>query len=330
MYSTVPPEPGNGGAAEPGGEWGIRRAVRLAFPDPAALAHDATHNALLSVYLTDLLSPYGLALEPGALEGHGHSYGEMAEALIKQAVPAGKEEIDLLILVYAIPDIAPGRATTTYLSHVCPGTPMAFAISDQGTAAAFTGLRLIREYARADGLRRALLIVVEQAALPYDPGVPVAIPTGHTGVALVFGELGDLGNFGDLDNLSGDQSGDPGQSRSNRAAHLGPVTTHPAASAGALLADSGAAFAGEVGALCAGPSGVTAILGAALADQATALTGVDEVRIAPAGQPYTGVWWELVGELTGPDAQQARRLVLADYDPGLHYLSLAAIDSNIN
>src|SRR6185503_4965240 len=71
---------------------------------------------------------------------------------------------------------------------------MAFAISDEGTAAGFTGLRLIREYARGGVYRRALLLVVEQAWLAYDPGVPVALPSGHTGVALLFGDGGAAGD----------------------------------------------------------------------------------------------------------------------------------------
>ena len=56
----------------------------------------------------------------------------MAEAVIARAVLPG-EDVDLLVLAYAIPDITPGRATATYLSHICPGNPLAFAICDQGT-----------------------------------------------------------------------------------------------------------------------------------------------------------------------------------------------------
>ena len=168
--------------------WGVRRTVRLTFPQPSALAHDPAHTTRLTLYLTDLLSPYGLALEPDALKG-GQSYGEMAEALIAATVPEG-EQIDLLVLVYAIPDITPGRATSTYLSHICPGTPLSFAISDQGPAAADTALRLIREYARTAGLRRSLLLQVEQSMLPYDPGVPVTVPSVSSGLAVLFGDTG--------------------------------------------------------------------------------------------------------------------------------------------
>ena len=61
---------------------------------------------------------------------------------------------------------------------------MAFAICDQGSAAAFSGLRIARAYASSAGVRRALLIVVEQAALPY--GCPVPLPSQHRGVAMLY------------------------------------------------------------------------------------------------------------------------------------------------
>jgi hypothetical protein len=43
-----------------------------------------------------------------------------------------------------------------------------------------------------------------------------------------------------------------------------------------------------------------------------------EAEVAPAGQPMTGLWWQLLDDLTddGP-------LVVADYDPQLGYLCLA-------
>src|SRR3954447_11341782 len=157
MRSYVPGLPSDEASAG----WGLRRAVRHAFPDPAALAADAEHSARLQVYLADLLEPYRTGLDLDLPERGGQSYGEMAEALIREAVPEG-ESVDLLVLAYSVPDITPGRATTTYLSHVCPGRPMAFAVSDQGNAAGFTGLRLIREYARRGDGQRALLLVVEQ------------------------------------------------------------------------------------------------------------------------------------------------------------------------
>lgn len=164
----------------------LRRCVRLDFPSTPAAA-DAAEPALTAErerYHRDLVRPYGLDLDSGVLERPGPSYGEMGRALLDRAVSA-QERVDLLVLAYAVPDLDPGRATATYLSHLCPGRPVAFAVSDQGSAAAFTGLKLIGEHARAGNARRAVLLVVEQPTLPYDPGLPVRLPSGHGGVALV-------------------------------------------------------------------------------------------------------------------------------------------------
>ncbi|WP_433218722.1 2-hydroxy-acid oxidase [Dactylosporangium sp. CS-047395] len=159
--------------------WGLRRAEARRFPDPAARSGDPAHAARLSTYLTDLLAQDGLG--PPAGMASGHSYGEMALSLL----PA--EPVDALVLAYDIPDIEPGRATATWLSHVCPGGPMAFAVSDQGRAGAYTGLRLLRDYALSGTYVRALLVVAEQSSLPYDPGVPVEVPAAHCAVAVHFG-----------------------------------------------------------------------------------------------------------------------------------------------
>jgi 4-hydroxymandelate oxidase len=166
-------------------DWGLRRIARQRFAQPAQLSTNEGHLSRFQEFTGDLLAPFQLDLGP--FEGRGQSYGEMGEAVIRQLIPAG-EQADLLILVYAVPDIAPGRATATYLSYVCPGNPLSFAICDQGTAAAFTGLRLVREYARTGEARRSVLLIVEQADLPYDAGVPVTLPAAHAAVALLFGD----------------------------------------------------------------------------------------------------------------------------------------------
>lgn len=169
----------------------LRRSVRLDFAPSEVSAGVGTVGGAAAerlaereTYHRDLLRPYGLDLDLGALTGGGSSYGEMGQALLERAV-APDEPLDLLVLAYAVPDLDPGRATATYLSHRCPGRPTAFAVSDQGTAAAFTGLKLIAEYTRTGAVRRSVLLVMEQPTLPYDPGVPVALPVAAAGVALV-------------------------------------------------------------------------------------------------------------------------------------------------
>ena len=290
MFSAAPP---SGGAV--GDDQGLRRVARLAFPSPSGPLLDALNAARLDEYLRDLLSSHGLgpaAVDPAA---GGQSYGAMAEALIELAV-SEREPVDLLVLAYAIPDISPGHSITAQLSRHCPGAPLAFAVSDQGTAASFTGLRLAQQYARDAGLRRALLLVLEQALLPYDPGVPATTPDGHAGVALVVGD---------------DTSASAGE-----RVRLGSIVTR------AGLPDE--ALPREIDALCSGTQPVTLILSSALADRVE-VPDVDRVRTAPAGQPFTGVWWEVADELSLADAAP-RRIVLGDYDPLQSCLCLAALD----
>ncbi len=197
------------------------RGVRLGFaPTRAAAADGAQRAAARTAYHRDLVRPFGLELarDTATLEHSGPSYGAMGRALLAAAVPPD-EPVDLLVLAYAVPDLEPGRATATYLSHVCPGRPLAFAISDQGTAAAFTGLRLINEYARSGDIRRGVLLVVEQPTLPYDPGVPVTLPAGHSGVALVL-DTRDAGPALQLTSVSVE----PGVAAADLES---PATTHP-------------------------------------------------------------------------------------------------------
>jgi hypothetical protein len=248
---------------------GIARVERRVFAttSPAALDPD------LRVYLGDLVRPYDLALREDLLDaGAGQSYGEMCAELIRAAVPTD-QPVDLLVLAYASPDVRPGRATASYLSGVCPGAPMAFAVTDQGAATAFSALRLIQRYVRGDGCRRALLLVAEQATLHHEPppGPAPRLPERHAAVAIL------------LDS-------------SAAGPRLGPVRVRagvaPDAIAGLLAGDP---------TVLAGP-GLPAGIG----------------RPTPAGQPFTGVWWNL-GAVEGP-------VVLADYDEGLRYLATAAVE----
>jgi hypothetical protein len=319
VYRAGPP---GGGAADGGGPLRVSGAGRRVFEGSSTAALDPA----LRVYLADLVAPYGLALADDLLDqGSGHSYGEMAGTLLEQtlleqtllAQPAAAQPIDLLVLAFAIHDVIPGRSTAAHLSQLCPGNPTAFAGCEQGSAAPFTGLRLIREYARTAGCRRALLVVVEQATLHYEPAAPVALPARHAAVALVCGELG--------------------------SGRLDAIRQH----AGVSARQARDLLATEVAALAAGRGDVTLVLGNGLTRPAgkterpvaevpgsaagpgsaapVDIPAVDQVLVAPAGQPLTGVWWELAGGLTDW-AARGRRVLLADYEPTLGYLCVSAID----
>jgi 4-hydroxymandelate oxidase len=275
----------------------LARAAHRTFTGPAEFLADAANRARVGEYLADMARPHGRQV-PVALFGDqpsaelGHSYGEMAKALIESAVPAD-EPVDLLILAFSVHDLWPGRPAAGYLSHLTPGAPLAFAVCDQGSAAAFTGLRIAREYAASAGVGRALLIAVEQAALPYD--CPVPLPAQHRGVALLYSDS------------------------ATERARVADVRQHPAVAPG----DVAALAAADLKEMTAGRDDAGLVLGEGLATLWTT-PAAGRVRVAPPGQPTTGVWCELVDELDG-DISGLDLLVAADYDPDLRYLSLTAL-----
>jgi hypothetical protein len=274
------------------------RAERQTFTGPAEFLRDPARRADAGTYLADMARPYARAVPPGLFgeplsPALGQSYGEMGRPLLGALVPAD-EPVDLLVLAFSVHDLWPSRATAAYLSHVCPGTPMSFAVCDQGSAAAFTGLRIAREYAASAGCRRALLIVVEQAALPYP--APAALPSRHRGVAMLYA-----------------------------ASAAAPARVVGVRQHAGLAADRVADLAvAELAGLSAGHRDVRLVLSDALA-AVWSRRPAGRVRVTPPGQPSTGVWWELAGEFTD-GADGADLLVAADYDPGLRYLCLAAIE----
>lgn len=285
MFTARPPQ-----AQAPRRTFPLLAARRQAFTGQAEFLADPGNRARVAEYLADLARPYELEVRPELL---GHSFGEMAEPLIA-GLGSADEPVDLLILAFSVHDLRPGRQTAAYLSHLTPGSPMAFAICDQGSAAAFTGLRIAREYAVSAGVRRALLVVVEQAGLPYDCSAPV--PLQHQGIAMLFGE---------------------GQMP---LAQVTEVCQH----AGVPPDQAPELAAKELARLAAGHEQAMLVLGDSLAPALPAFADWP-VRTVPAGQPMTGLWWSIVGEL-GAEAAGPLVVVAADYDPGLGYLCLTVFE----
>jgi 4-hydroxymandelate oxidase len=268
----------------------VHRVVHRAYPDDCAYLGSAGHRAEIGTYLSDLLRPYGAALAADRLEaGAGQSYGEMAADLIA-AVVSPDEPVDVLVLAFAVPDVRPGRATATYLSHVCPGRPFAFAVCDQGVAAAYTGLRLVGEYLGRGPGRRGLLLVVEQPVLHYAPVGPTELPAAPAAVALLCGGPAAPGPV-----------------------LLGPVRVRADVAPGRVPAVLAADLPRD-------DAPVRVIAGGGLPRAAHPA----EARPGPTGQPGTGVWAGLAAALAGP--APPARIVLADYEPDLRYLCTATVE----
>lgn len=265
------------------GMW-LRRVEHRIFDDDSALA---THPTLRP-YLADLAGPHGLVLREEVFDaGAGQAYAELGRPLV-EAVTTAEEPVDLLVLAYGVHDVQPGRNVALHLSDHCPGRPLAFAVCDQGPAAAFTALRLIADYPAPGAATRALLLVAEQTAVHYPLATPAPVPDRHAAVALLLESAADA-----------------------PAALVRQHTGVSAEAAGALLA-------ADVLELSGGRGDVTLVVGDGVAVEPG--TAVAEVLRAPAGLPYTGVWSRLCA-----GDQPDRLAVLADHDPALGYLSVAAV-----
>lgn len=268
----------------------------LALADAAALgvaAHSPTAlDPDLRVFAGDLVRPYGFPLdEEQFAAGAGQSYAEMGEAVIDALVPPDRP-VDLLIEVFTVPDVQPGRAASVHLSTYCPGRPFAFALSEQGTAGAFSALALAASYLAGEGFRRALILVLEQSALHYTPPPGTPVPDRHTAVGLLWEAAGDL-RYTALDSTPRVAGRDAHTRVAKSLAALPPGGGEPLLLLGAGLAG----FAGP--------------------------PGTETVRARP-GSPYTGLWSALARAL--PRVRDEHRTVLlADHDPLLGHLDLAVL-----
>jgi len=262
----------------------VRRVLARRFDGRSETSLDPD----LRVFVSDLTRPYGVPLREDLLrEGVGHSYGEMAEGLLREALPDG-DPVDLLVLAFAIPDVRPGRSTAVHLSRFCAGSPLAFAVNDQGPSAAFTALRIVRDYQRTGGCRRGVVLLVEQASLHYTPPVPVQVPDHHSAVVLVCEESDRAELTVYQESMASARSA--AESVAERLALLGPE--------GVLVAGAGLDLPAD---------------------------GRARTVVAPAGQPTTGVWSELAAGLPGWREQQ-RPVLVADHDPVLGRLGLVEFD----
>jgi 4-hydroxymandelate oxidase len=289
MFSAGAP----GGAVAP--PLYLAAAERRLF-EPVDGPIDPDHRARLHTYVADLVRPHGLAPSEEQLTAvAGHTYGDMAAALIADTVPADRP-VDLLVLAMAVTDDRPGRATATYLSHVCPGGPLAFTVCDQGAVAAFTALLLAREYAGATASGRGLLVVAEQSELPHDPAAPAELPARDAAVALL---------------LETDEPETGGH-----RARLDAVRLH----ADVAPEDASALLRTEVDGL---PDAAVVLGGGLSAYSRSIVDGGRAARVAPKGQPSAGVWWSLLDELQL--GGEHRRVLAADYDPLVRCLGVATL-----
>ena len=317
MHQAGPPATARPQTAQTPGAGGKPLAVCGAWRRAFDGSSEAARDPMLRRYLGDMVRPYGVGLRADLLdEGAGYSYGDMADALFAEADVAGRD-VDLVVMAHAVSDVIPGRSTAAYLSYLCRSEPLALAVCDQGNAAPFTALRLIRAYAAGAGCRRSLLLVAEQAAALYEPPAHAPLPARHAAVLIEFGDSAPGGIAATVVRAAVPPEQVPGELAARvtaLASGQGDVT---------LVVGNGLSCA-LAGADSGGPA-VSEPVQITIGNGALAGLPAADLVVAPAGQPCTGVWWELAGRLPAWRSTR-RRVLLADYEANLGYLCLSAID----
>ncbi|MEV4318235.1 hypothetical protein [Actinocrispum sp. NPDC049592] len=145
---------------------GLARIVHRRFPrgsyrvdDPFSVRH-----------FTDLTDGYGVTYRPDVAErSGGNSFTTMATELI-ETMSTPDDPIEIVVVAHATPDIDCRLSAATYLSDALPTTSLVFALSDGGSCTPYTALRVVGDYAWRQGYQSAMVLLMDQATLPYDTG----------------------------------------------------------------------------------------------------------------------------------------------------------------
>lgn len=153
---------------------GLAGVVRRDYPTGTTrIDSDATVR-----HLSDLCGGYDVPYR-GDIATAGNTFTSMAQDLVS-SLPVSS--IDLVVVAHDTPDLDHRLAATTYLSEALPASALQFTVSEGGSCTPYTALRLVGAYASRHGYQRALLLLLDQATLPYDTGMTLS---GDSAVGLL-------------------------------------------------------------------------------------------------------------------------------------------------
>jgi hypothetical protein len=139
-------------------------------------------GSAITRYFADLAGACGVPCPTEEWRASGTAYADMARALLAEV---DAEDAGVVVLAMAAPDLDPWRSAATRANHAVDGRPLLFAVTEQGSAAPYTALRLAGDLAGRHGLDSALVLAMDQATLPYHPLPHGATLAGDAAVALV-------------------------------------------------------------------------------------------------------------------------------------------------
>lgn len=163
-----------------------RRPFRISMAASRVAGAGRAYDPGLISYFADLAALYGLKHRADYfLRVRRNTFTELVDGALGRF--DGKlGPVDIAVLAHSTPDAEPGWPAC-YLAEALPGDPLVMAVSDQGTVAPFSALRIIADYMAFDGMERALLVIADQTTLMSDEQPPsrAAMPTQDAVVALL-------------------------------------------------------------------------------------------------------------------------------------------------
>lgn len=154
-------------------------AVRAGF-GPSGRVPDDNADA----YYRGMAGIFGAGLDRVALDRGNHNTFSAMGAAVLAGLGGEAGPIDLVVLAHAVPDIDVHGFAAAAVSYRIGGEPAAFAVGDQGSATPFTALRVAGAYARADEAKRVLVLLLDQATVPYRSSVPPPLADFAVGLVL--------------------------------------------------------------------------------------------------------------------------------------------------
>ncbi|MET8453981.1 hypothetical protein [Streptomyces sp. NPDC005209] len=264
--------------------------LRLARVEHLEFGRGGPFHELDYPYFKDLWQLFDLHWDDGYLAAGRTTFHDMIEAVLDRLGPQ-QQGFDAAILANATPDAEPGFPMP-YVENSLDGTGTVFAVSDQGAAAAFTALRLAARTLPPGEHGRSLVVVMDQAAVLTGPPIPQDIrPLRDSAVALVLERDGEIG-----------------------APQISQYVSVPTGE-----------IVGHLSAVARDAERITAICRPELAPYWSKADVAADIVPVPDGLPCTGLWATLAQHRAA--AGGAGRVVLADYDPRLKYLSVCGLDT---
>lgn len=247
-------------------------------------------------YFADMMAAYDMPVDALAARRAHTTFDQMIGHLLPQ-VGAWGDRFDLAVLAHSTPDSRPIWAMSHLVDRVAePG--LAFAVSDQGVATAFTALRMAVHADATHGARRAQLWVADQTLIGHTGPLPDRLRPQHdAAVVLVLDTRGPSGRI-EAHQMTGVN---PEEVPDRMAARIDSEDPTSGGRPSCLVLGRGLEGIWDPG--------------------STAGT----VHWAPPGLPCTGVWM-VVAERLPQWRATGERVLIADYDKDLRYLSVGGLD----